>query len=214
MVWFIIGHLFTSVLAWVRIGRLSNLEKDLELLLLRQQLVMLERQLHKPLHPSRIEKLTLAVVAVKLKTITHCSAAGLRDILKLFQPETVLSWHRELVRRKWMYRTAKPRGRPRTREEIDALVVWFARENADWGYAISEQTIANILERHGILPAPQRQGSISWRHLMTHYRQQILARDFFTVDTLFLHTVYVLFFIELHTRRVYLAGCTNHPDAA
>ena len=101
----------------------------------------------------------------------------------------------------------------------------FVRENPDWGYgklegelrklgySLSEQTIADILERHGIPPAPQRMPAVSWRHLMQHYKAQLLACDFFTVDTLFLKTVYVLFFIELLTRRVYLAGCTNHPDA-
>jgi putative transposase len=105
----------------------------------------------------------------------------------------VLKWHRELVRRKWTYRTnTKPRGRPRTKREIEALVVRFAQENADWGYgkivgelgklgvAISEPTVANILERHGICPAPQRGGSVSWRHLMAHYKEQLLACDFFT----------------------------------
>src|SRR5579859_1174097 len=71
---------------------------------------MLERQLPKPRRHARIEKLTLAVVAVKLKTISNRSAAGLRDSLKLFQPETVLKWHREMVRRSWTYRTSKPRG--------------------------------------------------------------------------------------------------------
>ena len=63
MIWFIIGHLFSTLLAWVSIGRLSNQAKDLELLVLRQQVRMLERQLDKPVRPSRIEKLTLAVVA-------------------------------------------------------------------------------------------------------------------------------------------------------
>ena len=86
------------------------------------------------MHPSRIEKLTLAVLVSKLKTITNGSAAGLRDILRLFQPETVLKWHRELVRRKWTYRAAKVGGRPRTDKAIEALIVRFARENADWGY--------------------------------------------------------------------------------
>ncbi len=225
MVWFIIGHLFATLLTWIRIGRLSELEKDLELLLLRQQIMMLERPLDKPVHPFRIEKLTLAIVVVKLRAITNCSTTGLRDNLRLFQLETVLKWHRELVRRKWTYRRIKVVGRPRTRQAIEVLVVRFARENADWGYGkiagelgklgyvLSEPTVANILERHGILPAPQRQGSASWRHLMAHYKEQLLVCDFFTVETLFLQTVYVLFFIELHTRRMYLAGCTTHPNA-
>ena len=139
--------------------------------MLRQQVRMLERQLDKPMCPSRIEKLTLAVVTAKLKTVSQRSAAGLRDTLLLFQPETVLKWHRELVRRKWTSRTtAKPRGRPRAVQEIEALVVRLARENADWGYGkiagelgklgceISESTAANMLERHGIQPALLRRG--------------------------------------------------------
>ena len=83
------------------------------------------------------------------------------------------------------------------------------------GYTLtlSEPTIAAILERHGIPPAPQRQPSASWRHLIQHYKAQLLACGFFTVDTLFLQTVYVLFFIELQTRRVHLAGGTGHPEA-
>jgi putative transposase len=142
----------------------------------------------------------------------------------LFQPETVLKWHRELVRRKWTFHHGKRGGRPRTSAEVEALIVRFVSENPDWGYGklkgelrkvgytLSDQTVANILKRHGIVPAPQRTPSPSWRHLMQHYKAQLLACDFFTVDTLFLQTVYVLFFIELQTRRVYLAGCTSQPN--
>src|SRR5512147_382785 len=82
------------------------------------------------------------------------------------------------------------------------------------GYAISEETVANILKRHAIPPAPERRPSLSWRHLMTHHQDQILACDFFTVETLFLKTIYVLVFIELGTRRVHFAGCTAHPTGA
>jgi len=102
---------------------------------------------------------------------------------------------------------------------------WSAsRENTDWGYGkirgellklgcdISDETIANILERHGIPPAPERGHSLSWRHLMNHYKEQVLACDFFIVESLFLQTIYVLFFIEVGTRRVHLAGCTSHPN--
>jgi len=82
------------------------------------------------------------------------------------------------------------------------------------GIAIDEDTIANILKRHGIPPAPQRGRSPGWHHLMTHYKDQILTCDFFTIETLFLKTLYVLFFIELGTRQVYFAGCTDHPTKA
>ncbi len=82
------------------------------------------------------------------------------------------------------------------------------------GYTISHETVGNILQRHGIPPAPERETSPSWRHLMTHYKEQLLACDFFTVETLFLQTLYVLVFIEIGTRRVHFAGCTAHPDSA
>lgn len=101
----------------------------------------------------------------------------------------------------------------------------LAREN-DWGYeriegellklgfTISDETVGHILQRHGIAPAPEREPSPSWRHLMTHYKDQILACDFFTVETMFLQTLYVLIFVEIGTRRVHFAGCTPQPDNA
>jgi len=118
--------------------------------------------------PERIEKLTLAVLAAKLKALTQRPTKQLGEVIRLFQPETVLKWHRELVRHKWRYRRGSSGGRPRTKAELEALVVQFVRENADWGYGklegelrklgyrLSEQTVANILRRHGIAPAPQR----------------------------------------------------------
>jgi putative transposase len=136
----------------------------------------------------------------------------------------VLRWHRELVRRKWAQPSKHTGGRPRTQRENERLVVRLARENVDWGYGkiqgellklnidLSEETIANILERHGIPPAPERGTSPSWRHLMTHYKEQLLACDFFTVETLFLQTIYVFFFVEVGTRRVHFAGCTTNPN--
>ena len=123
MIWFVIGHLFTTLLAWLSIGRHSNRQQDLKILVLRQQVRMLERQLAKPLHPSRIEKLTLAVLTAKLKTVSQRFAAGLRTGLLVAQPETVLKWHCKLVRGKWTYRTtAKRRGRPQTLQKIEDLV--------------------------------------------------------------------------------------------
>jgi putative transposase len=224
MSWLILGHLFSTLVDWISIGRLSSREKDLELLLLRQQLALVQRRLDKAVRSERVEKLMVAVLTAKLKAVTQCPTQQLGKIIRLFQPETVLKWHRELVRRKWRYQRGSSGGRPRTKAEVEALILQFVRENTDWcygklegelrklGFAISEQTVANILNRHGIAPAPRRNPSSSWRHLMQHYKTQILACDFFTVETLFLHTVYVLFFIELQTRRVYFAGCTTHPD--
>src|SRR5262249_30351873 len=156
------------------------------------QLTILQRQLNKSVRAERVEKLTLAVLAAKLKMVTQRPTKQLGETLRLFQPETVLQWHRDLVHRKWRYRRGSSGGRPRTKAELEALVVQFVRENADWGYGklegelrklgytLSEQTVANILKRHGIAPAPQRNPSPSWRHLMQHYKAQILACDFFT----------------------------------
>jgi putative transposase len=225
MTWFLMMHLFSTLMEWIRIGQLSDREKDLEILLLRKQLASVERKLDKPLRVSRAERLILAILATKLKSIKGYTVRQLREVIRIFQPETVFRWHRELVRRKWTYKQKRRGGRPRTEKAIERLVVHFARENNDWGhgkiqgelsklgYQISETTIANILKRHNILPAPERSGSTSWRHLMRHYKDQLLACDFFTIETLFLKTLYVLFFIELGTRRVYFAGCTTHPNS-
>lgn len=73
--------------------------------------------------------------------------------------------------------------------------------------------VANILDRYGIPPTPDRGASPGWQHLMTHYKDQLLACDFFTIETLFLRTIYVFFFIELGTRQVHFACCTWHPTA-
>src|SRR5690606_13160380 len=121
----------------------------------------------KPVRLSRAERLTLAVIGAKLKAVSGRSIKQLRDVIRIVQPETVLCWHRELIRRKWAQPSKNAGGRPRTQLEIEHLVVRFARENVDWGYGkiqgellkldidISEETIANILERYGIPAAPE-----------------------------------------------------------
>ena len=105
------------------------------------------------------------------------------------------------------------------------LILRLARENPRWGYGklqgellklghrISRSTIKRVLRQHGLPPAPERSRS-TWRDFVGHYRQYMVACDFFTVDTLFLSRLYVLFFIELGSRRVHLAGCTTNPDTA
>jgi transposase InsO family protein len=109
---------------------------------------------------------------------------------------------------------------------LERLVVRLARENSDWGngriegecrrlgHDISDETVGNILTRHGIPPTPERGSSPGWRHLMTHYKDQILACDFFTIEPLFLKTIFCLFFIEVGSRRVHFAGCTMHPNGS
>jgi transposase InsO family protein len=139
-------------------------------------------------------------------------------------PQTLLRWHRELVRRKW---TQAPRaaGRPAVDDRIRQLVLRFARENPRWGYPriagellklglrVSPSTVRRILLIAGSGPAPRRAGP-SWRQFLRQQAAGMLACDFFTVETISLRRFYVLFFIELASRRVHLAGCTTNPTGA
>ena len=127
----------------------------------------------------------------------------------------------------WSRDRAYP-GRPRVPAEVEALVVRFARENRGWGYdrivgalanlghAISDRTVGNILRRHNIAPAPERSRTTSWKEFIRSHREVLAGADFFTVEVLTwrgLVTYYVLFFIEVGTRRVSLGGITRHPDS-
>jgi putative transposase len=138
-----------------------------------------------------------------------------------------LKWHREVVRRKWTFTRGCPGGRPQIGAELEALIVRLARENPGWGYSrihgelgklgvtVGRSTIRDVLKRQRVPPAPQRRRTGStWRSFLARHRDLLLACDFFTVETLFLKSVYVLFFIELGTRRVHVAGCTPDPTAA
>ena len=224
MAWFISSQLCSTLIHLIQIGRTSDHEKELEIMILRYQLAIVERKLQSPLRPSRAEKLTLTVLLARLKQGTQRPAHQLQDIIRIFQPETVLRWHRDLVRRKWTYPQRHSSGRPPLSRELEDLIIRLAQENARWGYGkiegellklgfkVSPSTIRNVLNRHGIVPAPVRYGSRGWRHLMAHYKQQLLACDFLTVETLWLQTLYVLFYIELGTRQVHLAGVTAQPD--
>ena len=166
------------------------------------------------------------MLTARLTYLTAGPRARLDQVLLLVKPETVLRWHRELVRRKWTIRQERVGGRPTVPAEVEALVLRLARENARWGYRriqgelaklghrLSHTSVRSILQRQGLPPAPERgrRGS-TWRSFLRRHQDQILACDFFTVETLLLKTLYVLFFIELGTRRVHLAGCTAHPTA-
>ena len=174
MGWFLIGKLFSVLISLVRLGRLSETEKDLEILLLRQQISILMRNQDQPVCVTRFEKLTLAVIAARLKELTHRSASQLEVLIRLFQPETVLGWHRELVCRKWTFPHKARGGRPRVSQEIEELIVPMAKENPRWGYGkiqgelqklnytVSESAVRDVLKRHPIQPALTRNGSESW----------------------------------------------------
>jgi transposase InsO family protein len=189
--------------------------REIEILVLRHQLRVLSRGRRLPL--KRGDRILLAAASRFLP----------RELWRCFpvSPQTVLRWHRELVRRKWTHRHGRRPGRPRIARETAALVLKLAKENPRWGYpriqgemkklgvSISATAICTLLRRHGFRPAPRHEGP-SWKEFLSQQAAGVIACDFFCVETVWLKTVYVLFFIELATRRVYLAGVTAHPNSA
>src|SRR6266508_2771426 len=194
--------------------RRSEREKEIEILLLRHQLRVLERQVARPTLTPADRVLLAAFSRVLPRRVWKTSL--------LWTPATLLRWHRELVARRWTYPHRRP-GRPPTRAEVRALVVRLARENPSWGYRriqgelvglgvkLAASTVWTILKEAGIEPAPRRLEA-SWAEFLRQQAASILECDFLTVDTLFLKRFYVLFFVELATRRVHLAGITTNPD--
>ena len=184
---------------------------------------ILERKLGHQLRLSRWEKCMLAVAAVKLLHQLGKARRHLASLL-LFKPETVLKWHQALVRRKWTFQQARRVGRPATDSNLRALVIRLAQEN-EWGYdkikgelqqlgyRLDRTTVKNILRQASIVTAPERRRSLNWRTFLNQYKHQMLACDFFSVETLGLQTLYVLFFIEIGSRRIHLAGCTGNPTS-
>jgi len=148
----------------------------------------------------------------------------LAEVGTLFTPDTILRWHRMLVAKKWDYSDRrKSVGRPRVAKEIVDLVLRFARENPTWGYDriqgalanvghnVSDQTVGNILKQHGIEPASDRKRQMTWATFLKAHWDVLSAIDFTTVEVWTkggLVTFYLLFAMELKTRRVHLAACT------
>jgi len=133
MSWFILMNIFSVLLAFIRIGRLSDHEKDLEILILRQQLNILQRKYHKPINPNRADKMILSVLATRLKRLTDRSTTQLRSIIRIFQPGTVFRWHQELVRLKWTFHRNNNGGRPPISKELENLILRLAKENPPLG---------------------------------------------------------------------------------
>jgi putative transposase len=151
----------------------------------------------------------------------------LAEVATIVTPETLLAWHRKLVAQKYDGSGKRGPGRPRTPGEIETLVVRMAEENRDWGYRriqgalsnlgheLARSTIAEMLERHGIEPAPERSRKTTWNEFLTRHWKLIVAADFFTVEVWTrrgLQRFIVLFFIELSTRKVQIAGLAADAD--
>jgi putative transposase len=189
--------------------------KNLEILVLRHQLTVLRRQVARP----RLEPADRALLAAFSRALPRA-----RWSCFFVKPDTLLRWHRRLVAGAWTY-PHRGRGRPPLDEDVQQLIVRLANENPRWGYQrikgellrlgvrVSATAIRTTLLRHGIDPAPRRT-TTTWRAFLHRQAAGIVACDFFTVDTVWLRRLYVLFFIELDTRRVHLAGVTCNPNAA
>src|SRR5665213_3947018 len=205
---------FVRILQLVRLGRRDSDELAVEVVMLRHQVAVLRRQVGRPaLRPP--DRALLA----GLSRLLH------RQLRSRFfvQPETLLQWHRDLVRRKWIY-THRP-GRPSIPAGTVSTVLRLARENPSWGYrrihgelarvgvALAPSSVWVILHRHNVDPSPMRTGP-SWNEFLQSQASSALACDFFTVDSVLLKRLYVLFFIELDTRRVYVMGITAHPTGS
>ena len=209
--------LTTRLAAWLRLARREETWKAAEILILRHQLAVLQRR--QPRRP-RLDWADRALLATLLAVIPKARRRRLR---LLVSPDTILRWHRNIVRRRWAARSMHGKtGRPATRRNIRALVLRLARENPGWGYRrihgelaglgvkVAASTAWEILRTAGIDPAPRRSGP-AWSQFLRSQAQAILACDLFTVDLLNGTQAHVLAVIEHATRRIRILGVTFHP---
>ena len=128
MIWSAVAHVFSILIELIHIGRMSDFDKDLEILVLRYQLGIADRKLNQTIKPNRIEKLTLAVLVNRMKCAANRSSNELQNSVKLFSPRWIFRWHNELVKRKWTYKHQNKGGRPRLSQDIQDLVLRLAEE--------------------------------------------------------------------------------------
>jgi putative transposase len=199
----------------LRLMARGDAAKDLEILVLRHQRTVLRRQIPR----RRLELADRALLAAVSRVLPRS-----RWSCFFVKPEMLLRWHRRLVAGAWTSPHHQT-GRPALDGEVQQLIIGLATESPTWGYQriqgelqrlgvqISATTIRTMLHRRGLDPAPRRVAT-TWRAFLRQQAAGIVACDFFTVETVWLRRLYVLFFIELATRRVHLAGVTSNPDGA
>ena len=183
---------------------------------------ILRAKLPRRLRLSNSERTTLAEIGKRL------GRKALREVACVAKPDTILAWYRRMIAQK--FDGSKLRqypGRPPVSAEVEALVVRMARENSGWGYDrivgalanlghhVSDQTVGNVLRRHGIARAPKTGQITTWKDFLAAHMNVLAGCDFFTIEVLTWRgvvTYYVLFFLHLESRRVSVAGITRHPD--
>ena len=207
--------MFVRLAGWMALLARSAAAKDAELLILRHEVSVLRRQNPRP----RLDWADRAVLAALARLLPKSLRMG-----RLVTPDTLLRWHRRMVRWHWTYPHAG--GRPPIDAKLAILIEQMARENPSWGYKriqgellglgiqVGASTVRRVLKRLRIPPAPQRDRS-TWRRFLRTQAATMLACDFFHVDcAVTLRRVYVFFVLEVGTRHVHVLGVTAHPDGA
>ena len=198
-------------------SRRTESDRDIEIIVLRHQVQIHERQLHARVRCRPGDRAILAVLSRMLPRARWRSF--------LVTPDTLLRWHREAARRQWRrWRRQRGPGRPPMSDDLVGLIVRLVRENRGWGciriqgelrklgIRVSASSVRRVMRRHGLGPAPR--GGPAWAEFLSSQAHSVLATDFFTVDTVSLKQLYVLFVIEPSTRSVHILGVTDHPTGA
>jgi len=210
---------------WTRILAYITGSVDQELLLRNEYLAaenrILRAQLNGCLRLSDAERATLGEIGFRL------GRKALSEVATVAQPDTILAWHRRLIARKFEgSRARRVRGRPRIDREVEGLIIRMAEENRSWGYdrivgalanlghEVSDQTVGNVLRRHGISPAPERKRRTTWAEFIRIHLALLAGTDISAAEVLMrgLVTCYVLFFIYLESSGIDISRITNCPN--